>query len=271
MASARSENSLERLMSESMSIAGIERVEKESPSVKTFRFRYDKEVKAGQFFMVWIPKVDEIPMSVSYNGELKGITVAKVGDATEKLHALRQGDKIGIRGPFGNGFELDGNRVLIIAGGTGIASLILAVECLVEKSDVTVILGAKNRDELIFLDRLRRLKVELVVTTDDGSLGVKGFATDMLSELSVRKIDSILTCGPEAMMRKVVDFGVRNGIPVQASLERFMKCGIGLCDSCSIDGFQVCRDGPVFDGNFLYKSEEFGKFRRDESGRRMRI
>jgi len=83
--------------------------------------------------------------------------------------------------------------------------------------------------------------------------------------------DQILTCGPEAMMRAVVELGSRHGIGVQACLERYMKCGIGLCGQCCIDGHRVCTDGPVFDGETLRKIKEFGKFRRDPSGRRVPI
>ncbi|MFW5898419.1 MAG: hypothetical protein ACOCT7_01035 [Candidatus Saliniplasma sp.] len=84
-------------------------------------------------------------------------------------------------------------------------------------------------------------------------------------------IDCVLTCGPEPMMQRTVKIASGKSIPIQASLERYMKCGLGLCDSCSIDGYQVCRDGPVFYDDELKKMKEFGKFERDKSGRKVRL
>jgi len=94
----------------------------------------------------------------------------------------------------------------------------------------------------------------------------------LATELAVEVIDeenigSVLTCGPEVMMKKVVEMCSERNIPVQASLERYMKCGIGICDSCTIDGKQVCIDGPVFRGEELVEMKEFGKLERKKDGR----
>jgi len=111
------------------------------------------------------------------------------------------------------------------------------------------------------------------VATEDGSEGHGGLVTELMeAELKGKKFESILTCGPERMMYAVVSSGVKRGIRVQASLERHMKCGFGICGSCVLDsiGLRVCSDGPVFDGTTLLKSE-FGKRKRDASGGMVKI
>ena len=96
----------------------------EARDIKTITFRYSQSVTPGQFFMIWIPGIDEIPMSVSkINKDIKGITFRKVGEATQALYQLKPGQKIGIRGPYGNGFTLTGKHLLFVGGGTGIAML----------------------------------------------------------------------------------------------------------------------------------------------------
>jgi dihydroorotate dehydrogenase electron transfer subunit len=111
-----------------------------------------------------------------------------------------------------------------------------------------------------------------LVSTDDGSFGYHGFASDLAKKiLEKERFDQIITCGPEKMMKKILELGLEYKIPVQASLERHMKCGIGICDSCAIDGWHVCKDGPVFDNKKLGKMKDFGRFKRDASGRRVRI
>jgi len=253
-------------------IVEIERIVEESHHTKTFRFSWDVEAKPGQFVMVWIPGVDEVPMSLSYNRNLKGITVHRVGEATNALHQLKVGDKIGIRGPFGNGFEIRGRKVLTVAGGTGMASVITAVEeCFSSRRKVVTAVGAKTGEELLFLRRARKCG-KVHISTDDGSLGHKGLVSDLAARLlEAGRFDQVLTCGPEVMMKKVVQSCLSKGIEVQASLERYMRCGMGICDSCAFDGLRVCKDGPVFDGKKLLRSRDFAVFRREPSGRRIRM
>ncbi|MDI6856537.1 MAG: dihydroorotate dehydrogenase electron transfer subunit [Candidatus Thermoplasmatota archaeon] len=252
-------------------VAKIIEIKEETKDVKTLRFKYNEEVQPGQFFMVWIPGVDELPMSASYTGDLKGITVEKVGDATSALHRLKPGAKIGIRGPYGNGFKIFGRKILFVAGGTGIIPIAPLVEKL-KKQNVAIVFGAKSKNELFFIDRIKRTASKLLITTDDGSSGEKALASELAEKiLEMEKFDQIITCGPERMMKKILDLGLKNKIPVQASLERWMKCGIGICDSCAIDGLHVCKDGPVFDGKILRRLKEFGEFKRDASGRRIKL
>lgn len=248
-------------------------IKKEADNVKTIRFKYDADTKPGQFFMVWVPGIDEIPMSASYTKEVKGITVEKIGEATLSLHKMKIGDKIGIRGPYGNGFKLAGKKLLFVAGGTGIISLAPAIENVSEnKKNVSVVIGAKTRGELIFVQRIKKTTLNFHISTDDGSIGYHGFASDLAKELLEKeKFNSIIACGPEIMMKKILELGLKNKIPVQASLERFMKCGIGICDSCAIDGLHICKDGPVFDDRRLKKIPDFGRFKRDSCGRRIKI
>ncbi len=249
-------------------IAEIIDVKKENPIVKTLIFDYDKKTIPGQFFMVWIPGFDEIPMSVSFiNEKKKGITLKKVGEATEKLFNFKKGDKIGIRGPYGNGFSIIGKRALFIGGGSGIATIAPAIEKYVySKINTTVILGIKNKKELFFENRIKKYNVKVHITSEDGSYGYTGFATDLADELiSKNDYDSILTCGPEKMMKKIFD--MCKNISFQASLERYMKCGFGICGQCCVgEGLRVCIEGPVFDGKKLNNIKDFGVFKRDAAG-----
>ena len=250
-------------------IVEIIETKSEAKDIKTFRFRYNKKVSPGQFFMVWIPGIDEIPMSASYTDNLKGVTVERIGEATSALHNLKAGDKIGIRGPYGNGFSTPKGKTLFVAGGTGI----IPIASLVEKiKRGVVVFGAKTKDNLIFLDRIWQKASKPYISTDDGSFGWHGFASDLAKKvLGKEKFSQIITCGPEKMMKKILSLGLEYKIPVQASLERYMKCGIGICDSCAINGYHVCKDGPVFDDKILRKMKDFGRFKRDCCGRRAKI
>ena len=218
--------------------------------------------------MVWIPGIDEIPMSLSHIGERQAITVKKIGEATSALYNLKEGDKIGIRGPYGHGFAKKGRKALFVAGGIGIAPLLPLIR--EYEGEKEVILGARTKNEIIFEDEIKKL-APLHISTDDGSYGFKGFATDLMSKLLNKDFDIVYTCGPEKMMKRVYQICKENGIEMQASLERYMKCGIGICDSCSINGYKVCRDGPVFDIETLSKMTDFGKWKRNEAGKKIPI
>lgn len=250
-------------------IVEIEEVREETPKIRSLFFDWDKDIEPGQFVMIWIPGVDEVPMGLSHTRKRSGITVKNVGESTQALHNMEVGDKIGIRGPFGRGYELEGNKILAVVGGVGAASLKTAIERYVEDGEkVVCALGAETEEELLFREEFLELS-HLHVTTDDGTAGHHGFVTELVDDLLDREIDSVITCGPEVMMKRVVDMCLEKDVPVQASLERFIKCGLGLCDSCAINGYQVCRDGPVFWGEELEQMDEFGKFERDKTGRKV--
>jgi len=250
-------------------------IKTENPTVKTFTFkdRTCAEAKPGQFLMLWIPGVDEIPLSIldaNEDGTIS-VTVKKVGEATRALHNKKASEVIGIRGPFGNSFTLKEGKLLMVGGGTGIASLLFLAKKLASKAEnLLFVIGAKTREELLFVAELEEIcrKRNVVVTTEDGSYGIKCLATDPLeSVLAKEEFDMIYTCGPEMMMLKIFDLSEKHGIAFEASLERLMRCAIGLCGSCVIGKYRVCRDGPVFNAKQLRDVRgEFGKFKLDFDG-----
>ena len=253
-------------------VAPLLEIVRETPTTMTYRFRADVGGQPGQFLMVWIPRYDELPMALSYLGGVKGITVRDYGDATHALAAFSAGDRIGVRGPYGNTFRLEGSTVLAVGGGSGMASMIAAIEAFAQQgARVVTAVGAKSADELLFVERANAAG-EVHIATDDGSRGFAGYVPQLAEKLLARETFSqVITCGPERMMYAVVDQSRKHGVRVQASLERYMKCGIGICDACALDDQLVCVDGSIFTGEQLEGSEDFGHFRRDKSGRRIPV
>jgi len=255
----------------------IQRIVEENPSVKTLSFHdlLCEKATPGQFIMVWIPGIDEIPMSLSaIEDDHCSFTVAKVGEATEALHKRKEGDLIGIRGPFGRGFSYVKGEVMIAGGGTGLAPLAVLAENLSRLGAiVTFLLGAKTKSELLFLDRVNKACLNVIVATDDGSFGLKGLITEHAEKfLAEKKFDMVYACGPEPMMVKMLFLAEKYNVPLQMSLERLMRCAVGLCGSCVIGIYRVCKDGPVFAKEQLGKVRgEFGKFKRDFDGRKVTI
>ena len=257
-------------------------VKTESQTVKTFTFK-DREcakAKPGQFLMLWIPGVDEIPLSI-LNAREDGtvsIAVRNVGEATQALNAKRVGEVVGVRGPFGNSFTLRKGRILMVGGGTGTVPLYFLIKRLAHQTEKSVlVLGAKTRDELLFMDEVKKTmegeRGQFVATTEDGSYGIRGLCTEPLKELLVReKFDVVYACGPERMIRRIFDLTEEYGTDFEASLERLMKCAVGLCGSCVIGKYRVCKDGPIFDSKQLKEvKEEFGVSKRDFDGKRTPI
>ncbi|MDG6221594.1 MAG: dihydroorotate dehydrogenase electron transfer subunit, partial [Candidatus Thermoplasmatota archaeon] len=184
--------------------------------------------------------------------------------------SLKERDKLWIRGPLGNGFHLSGKKILVVGGGCGTSPLTPLVELAASNGlEVETAIGAVTAGELLMVDRLSAIsKVHLA--TDDGTRGHKGFVTEIAGDLLASgEFDMVYTCGPEKMMAAVVERCRAAGIPCQASLERYMKCGIGICDSCAVSGIRVCADGPVFTGEELAGVQEFGRWRRGPDGSRM--
>ena len=255
-------------------------IKTESSTVKAFTFKDQQcaRAKPGQFLMLWIPSVDEIPLSIldaKENG-MVSVAVQKVGEATSALHDKRVGQLIGVRGPFGNSFTSKEGRILMVGGGTGTAPILFLAERLVPKTAKLVfVTGAKREEGLLFMNKSKRIlggeKAQVIATTEDGSYGIKGLATKPLGELLEKeRFDMIYTCGPEQMMRKVFDLAEKYGVALEASLERFMRCAIGLCGSCVIGRYRVCKDGPVFTTNQLRKVKtELGILKRDFNGRKI--
>jgi dihydroorotate dehydrogenase electron transfer subunit len=257
----------ERVMALLPKTAKIKRVITENRRVKTFVLDAAIDARPGQFVMVWLPRVNEKPFSIMAANPLT-LSIANVGDFTEKIHALKEGDSLAFRGPFGNGFKLEGRKILLVGGGYGAAPLrFLASEARENGAEVTFVLGAKTADELLLEKSFADAGCRVVVTTDDGSKGLKGFATDAVNGLLQKEnFDSIYACGPERMMKKLAETSGLKQIPFQASLERYIKCGLGICGQCAVDGLRVCYDGPVFDASVLKTLSEFGETKRDASG-----
>jgi len=253
----------------------VHRIQEENPTFRTYVFRHDLRAKPGQFVMVWLPGVDEIPMSVGWQdeGEL-WIGISKVGDCTTAIFdRIKEGDRLGIRGPFGNPFKLkkEAKDIVLVGGGFGTPPLLfLAKECRAKGIEVTVILGAKVPEQILYEKEFEKMGCTVLNSTNHH--GTKAHATEMLEEvLEKKKYDCVYTCGPEKMMRKVAEIAYVRGIDSQVSLERHIKCGFGVCGQCCIDGkgLRVCKEGPVFEGKEALGFEEFGKYTRAASGKRI--
>ena len=144
----------------------------------------------------------------------------------------------------------------------------------VKKHEDAIIIRSGSPDTLsgiFFEEKLKNKDIKLYVSTDDGSQGYNGFASDLADDLlKKQEFASVITCGPEIMMKKLLD-NCKN-IPFQASLERFMKCAVGLCGQCCIgEGIRVCKEGPVLDGAILKNIKEFGAYKRDAAGRKVKF
>jgi dihydroorotate dehydrogenase electron transfer subunit len=251
-------------MAELPEMAKIVEIVDENPYVKTFFLNRRIDAKPGQFVMVWLPGLDEKPFSLSYTGKETAITVEEKGKFTSALFNMMEGDSIGIRGPYGNGFTLKANAC-VVAGGCGVAPLSVLIERL---KNPFVIQGARSKDRIIFGKRFKGANI----TTDDGSAGAKGLVTDILeSRLEQKKFSIVYTCGPEMMMKRVFELCERYGVACEASLERYMKCGFGVCGQCEADGLRVCKDGPVFSSINLRKIRDFGSFARLKTGEKVAI
>jgi dihydroorotate dehydrogenase electron transfer subunit len=258
----------------------IEQIIDETPTVRTlvFKDKLSSEAKPGQFLMVWIPGTEELPMSVMVSNKKNhaAITIRKQGFGSTVLFNKRVSEILGLRGPYGNQFKISKNmkKVLLVGGGTGLVPLLrLAMSLNEAKIDSTMTIGARSKEEVFFESQadkfLAKTKHKVIVATEDGSYGFKGYVTDaMVQIVNNEKFDTVYTCGPELMMKKVFDIASANSLPVQASLERYMKCGIGICASCCIGDQLVCKDGTVFNQEELSVMEEFGKIYRDKSGRK---
>ena len=237
-------------------------VKEENYDTKTFTFKWDVKCKPGQFIMVWIPGVDEIPMSLSSTEDVKSITVKAIGDATKALHKLKKGDDLHIRGPYGNGFKIPKKNILIVAGGVGMA----AVMPVVRQTGADIVFGGRTSNDVIFENEASSFS-ELSISTDDGSKGFHGNAVQLAKQkFAEKKYDLVIACGPEVMLYFLHKACTEAKIKCQLSLERYMKCGAGVCGACMMNEQRVCMDGPVFTGDEISKMDDFGHIKRSPSG-----
>lgn len=218
------------------------------------------EMLPGQFVEVRIDDSPSTmlrrPISIHYvdrDANELWLLVALVGDGTRRLGSLSAGDTLNCVLPLGNGFTMANRpdeRILLVGGGVGVAPLLYFGERLKAVGAVpTFLLGARSASDLLMLDRFQAIGT-VAVTTEDGSMGEKGFVTNH-SLLQQATFDRISTCGPKPMMVAVARYAAQANIPCEASLENLMACGLGACLCCvekTVDGnLCVCTEGPVFD------------------------
>lgn len=262
-------------------ILPIKKIIDENESTKTFVFEYALGAKPGQFLMMWIPGVDEKPMSIAFDdGKEFWVTVCAVGPTSKALHDLKVGDKVGVRGPFGTFYKFKkGQHLVLVAGGYGSAPMyFVASEAVKLGCQVEFLMGARNKDLLLYGQKILGLMVNLRISTDDGSAGLKGYVTQILDQVlghayqktGAEKIDQVFTCGPEIMMKAVGEISEKHKVTSYMSMEKHMKCGIGVCGQCAIDntGDLCCKKGPVMKWSYLKKLPEMGQYHRDAQGKK---
>ncbi len=222
--------------------------------------------RPGQFNMLWVFGVGEVPISVSSvrEGGAVAHTVRSVGTVSNALVALVAGGFVGVRGPFGHGWDVEsaaGNDVMVVGGGIGFAPLRPVVEHLLAHRDeygrITVLLGARTPDDIVFGDDLAHWSsagIDVEVTVDAAGpawRGHVGVVTDLIARAPMEPARSIaFVCGPETMMRFATRELHARGVPldrIRLSAERNMKCAVAHCGHCQLGDVFVCREGPVLD------------------------
>ena len=226
------------------------------------------EYKAGQFVEVSIPGFGESPISISSSPTKKDgfeIVVRKVGNVTNMIHKLNAADKIGIRGPFGDGCypteEARGKNLVFICGGIGLVPqrsfINYALDNRADYGDITVLVGTKNEAQRFYHDELeqwsQRDDIRLLETVDevtDGWQGNVGVVTTLIPEIKSSLSSSLIfVCGPPVMYKFVLMALAEQNVSrddIFVNLERKMKCGVGKCGHCQINQYYACVDGPVF-------------------------
>lgn len=241
----------------------------ETFNIKTFRFVPEEEFsfKAGQFIQLTVPGIGEAPFTPSsspYEKKYLEVTIMKAGRVTSKLHSMKEGDYIGIRGPLGKAYPMEkfhGREVLLIGGGVGFApirSLLLSLFHNIDKfKKVFLRYGARTPSDIAYrylLDEWREMKnfdMDLTVDKgDDSWKGNVGVVTTIFDGLNIDFEKSIaVVCGPPIMMKfatfKALELGIKDE-NIYLSMEKNMSCGLGKCGHCRLGKYFVCKDGPVF-------------------------
>ena len=251
---------------------GVQRLRHETYDTFTLELRPAREpafdaFKAGQFNMLYVFGLGEVPISISGDptDPNKLIhTVRAVGQVTKAMSKFRRGNMLGVRGPYGNNWPVDvavGKDVVIVAGGIGLAPLRPSIYHILANRDsygkVSLLYGARTPQDILYMKELEkwraRLDIEVFVTVDKAVgewRGNVGVVTTLIPKASVDPSQTVaMVCGPEIMMR-FTGLGLqKQGIPeenIYVSMERNMKCGVGNCGHCQLGGIFVCKDGPVF-------------------------
>ncbi|HET6816473.1 MAG TPA: FAD/NAD(P)-binding protein [Mycobacteriales bacterium] len=225
------------------------------------------EFEPGQFTMIGRPGFGEVPISISGDSARPGMlehTVRAVGDASAAIARTRRGDTLLVRGPYGRGWDVEaaaGHDVLVVAGGIGLAPLRPVVLDVLARRDLFrrafLVVGSRTPDQLLYPRQMEqwrgRFDVDVDVTVDAADAGWRGHVgvvTDRLPRLDLDPLSTFaFLCGPEVMMRVTADALCALGVPaaqVRVSMERNMKCGVGMCGHCQLRELFVCLDGPVF-------------------------
>ena len=230
----------------------------------TFRMEFKGDVKPGQFFEVSLPKYGEAPISVSGIGEnYVDLTIRKVGKVTDEIFNNYVGDKLFLRGPYGNGFDINNYKdkeVIVVAGGTGLSPVKGIVDYFSSNmndcKNFTLISGFKSPKDILFKDDIKEWEknINLILTVDgaeEGYEGKVGLVTKYVPELEIKDMENVqvVVLGPPMMMKFTVLEFLKLGIKEEnlwISQERKMCCGIGKCGHCKIDDTYICLDGPVF-------------------------
>lgn len=216
-----------------------------------------KEAKPGQFVHVSVNdscKLLRRPISIAGKDPMKGlveIIYRVVGEGTERLSYMKVGDKIDSLGPLGSSFSVNATHIVGVGGGVGIAPILfLSRKAL--PGQMTVVIGGRNESEVFWKDFFPKNMRKLIVTTDDGSCGIKGFSVSVLPDIFEKEnINQVCVCGPGIMMKTTAEMAEKFGIYCEVSMERRMGCGTGTCLACVCDKtkgghYKVCLDGPVF-------------------------
>jgi len=254
--------------------ATIIRVIDETPTIKTFQLRPETQVPfaTGQFVEIAVPGVGEAPFTPSsppFVSEKMDVTIMNVGCVTGRLHEMKEGDLVGIRGPYGKGYPLtgmQGKEVLILGGGVGMAplrSFLLTLLAQAEKyKRIILCYGARTPMDIVYKNQFkdwmqdRRLEVHRSVDKKDGTwTETEGVVTVLLDKFNVDLQNSVgVVCGPPIMMK----FGTLNLLKkgfkpenIYLSMEKNMSCGLGKCGHCQLGRYFVCKDGPVFTYNVI--------------------
>jgi len=218
----------------------------------------ENSIKAGQFYMIKLNGQTLLPRPISIC-EKKGNEItflyAVVGKGTEEFSKLRAGEEIALTGPLGNGFNLDEElgKVAIVAGGIGTAPMVEVAKRLREKNNKEIIDAyAGFRDDIYLIEELKEYANKVEVTTNTGKHGHKGFVTEIFKP---EEYNTVLCCGPEVMMKAVVEMCKAKKVKIYISMEKHMACGVGACLVCTCktkDGNKrSCKDGPIFDGDYV--------------------
>jgi dihydroorotate dehydrogenase electron transfer subunit len=241
-----------------------------TPGIFLLRFNSQElaaQARPGQFIMVRVnDSIDPClrrPFSISgtEEGGVVRILYKVVGKGTEILSNKKTGEQLSVLGPLGKGFDLGDpvEHLLIVAGGIGIAPMFFFYQAVHQKT-ITFLAGFRTSDEIID-PASAGLKQDIVIATDDGSIGYHGRVTDLVTlEIEKRRSDaiSIYGCGPLPMLKTLSKIAEKYGIPCKVSMETFMACGLGACQGCVVRAksagdivsyHHVCKEGPVFDIN----------------------